>query len=350
MAYPNPEPRADGDVNTYVSSEAVNSPWFDRAAKAVFINGMGNSPADHKESALVISLLQMCEVTGVYNQKGSFLGDLVQCLGDKFQFDGPLARSPSEALDRSLAKLSKNGLTADRGMAMEQALARNPACLSLFRVLRQSHFRNAPIHAHSQGNLILSNALAAIAAVDGPGAIAGREVHSFGSPAVNWPQGIKHQEYGFTFDPVSWLAGIDLSFSISKVGPHQFEGSGTLISHGFKVYAQNDPAFVINRFRWGSWGMTASLDEDGLAAALVKMRGNLRRVYPIFQRLDKAHSMDSDDVAVLYVQKLQASPHRQTIVQALKQHDPLRNLLVRVMEEGWTGADERAAINFLKKI
>jgi hypothetical protein len=345
--FANPPPKSDGDVNMYINHEAYQSPWFDRGAKAIFVNGMGNSAADHRESALVISLLQMCEVTGVYNQKGAFFADLVQCLGDKFQFDGPGARSASEALDRVTRK---PGNTLSRAQAMEQALARNPACASLFRILRDPLYRNAPIHAHSQGNLILSNALSAVVAVDGPGAIQGREVHSFGSPAVNWPQGFKHQEYGFTFDPVTWLAGIDFSFAISKVGPHIYEGEGTLISHGFKVYAQNDPAFVINRFRWGSFGVTFNMDEDGLAEALVNMRANMQRIYPIFQRLDQHHNSDADDVALLYVQKLQKSPNKSVIVAALKQHEPLRKLLIKVMDEGWTTSEEKAAISFLQAV
>ncbi len=308
---------------------------------------MGNGPTDHRESALVISLLQMCEVTGVYNLQGGFIGDLAQCLTDKFQFAGPLARNATEALDRSLAKL---GSSTSRAAAMEQALASNPATRSLFRVLRKPENRTAPLHAHSQGNLILSNALAAVAAVDGPSAIAGREVHSFGSPSINWPPGLRHQEYGFTFDPVTWLAGFDFSFSISKIGPHQYDGSGTLVSHGFKVYAQNDPSFVINRFRWGSFGVTVSLDEEGLADALVAMRGNLPRVQAVFDKLEKSHNSDSDDVAVLYVEKLQASPHRSAIVSALKLNPTLKNKLIQLMDEGWTGADEKAAIAFLRGI
>ena len=41
---------------------------------------------------------------------------------------------------------------------------------------------------------------------------------------------------------------------------------------------KNDPAFVVNRFRWGGWGMTVSLDEKGLATALISMGKNLQRV------------------------------------------------------------------------
>ena len=115
--FPNPAPRIDGDVNHYISEEAYETPWFDRGSRAIFINGMGNSPTSHRESALAISLLQMCEVTGVYNQQGGFFSDLVQCLGDKFQFDGPLARTASEALDRSIAK---QGASLSRAAAMER--------------------------------------------------------------------------------------------------------------------------------------------------------------------------------------------------------------------------------------
>jgi len=95
--------------------------------------------------------------------------------------------------------------------------------------------------------------------------------------------------------------------------------------------------------------MTVSLDEDGLADALISMKGNLRRVYPVFERLEKHHNMDSDDVAVRYVQKLQLSPDRGVITTALRQHSQLKKLLTRVMEKGWTGADEKAAIKFLQK-
>ncbi len=348
--HPNPPPTVDGDVNHYINDEAFASPWFDHGARTVFINGMGNAPPDHKESALAISLLQMSQVTGVYNQKASPLGDLVQCLGDKFQFDGPLARSPSEALDRIVAKMEQSGHPTTRAKAMELALARNPAALSLFQILRMPIYRWSPIFAHSQGNLILSNVLSAIEAVDGERAIVAREVHSFGSPTVNWPTGLKHQQYAFTFDPVSWLAGFDTSFQISKLGVHTYEGSRTLISHGFKVYAENDPAFVINRFRWGSFGATFNMDEDGLADALVAMKANLIRVHKIFEYLDKKHNSDVDDVAVLYVKKLRQSVFSHMVLAALKQHMPLRSLLIRVMEEGWTGSDERAAINYLKTV
>ena len=314
-----------------------------------FVNGMGNTADDHRKSALGLSLLQMCPVTGVFNKGGGTIPDLLQCLGDKYQFDGPLSRDPTEALDSVLDSLRKEGRSLSRVAAIESAISRNTACLSLFRVLRQSQHRESPIFAHSQGNLILSNALSAIAAVDGAAAIRRREVHSFGSPSVNWPAGLKHQEYGFTFDPITWLAGIDWSFSISKIGlPHK--GDTKLYSHSFDSYVENDPRFVINRFRWGGWGVTFSMDEDGLAAALVQMGRNIPRVSKVFEYLAKHHSSDADDVAVRYVQILRQQAKGADVLRAIKSHKTLHALLIRVMDEGWTSHKEKEAIAFLKSL
>ena len=118
-----------------------------------------------------------------------------------------------------------------RERVIRKELARNPAALAVFDLLRRPRWRRCDIFAHSQGNLILSNALQGIEAVDGRAAIAGRNVHSFGSPAVKWPKGLNHHEHGFTWDPVTWLAGIDASLSISKVGMPK--GSLNPITHSF---------------------------------------------------------------------------------------------------------------------
>lgn len=342
----NAAPTTDGQVLEFVNDEARKSRFFGHGRVVVFINGMANTGENHKQSALGLSFLQMCKVVGVFNATEGTILDLSQCLADKYQFDGPLATRPGAMLDEAIAT-SNGSLT--RAQAMEGALAGNPATLSMFRVLRDPAHGRAPLYAHSQGNLILSNALSAVRAVDGDGALAGREIHSFGSPSLNWPPGIDHREYGFTFDPVTWLAGFDFSFRISKVGvPATPDVVGPLVSHGLESYMRDDPAFVINRFRWGGWGMTVSMDEQGLADALFAMGTNMQRVYPIFRRLESAHPSDVDDVAVKYVQKLRASPTATPIRGALKSHAQLRTLLVRAMKGGWTSAEEKSAIGFLE--
>ncbi|MCA9126275.1 MAG: hypothetical protein KDB22_04280 [Planctomycetales bacterium] len=335
------KPDADGEVNLYVNSAASGSHYFDRNRYVIFINGMGNSPTDHVESALGLSELEMCSVVGVYNKSSGTIADLMQCLGDKQQFDGVLADTP--------AKLLKANPNMSPVAAMEQTLSRNQACLSLFRVLRDHRYRSADIFAHSQGNLILSNALSAVLVVGGPVALQGRKVYSFGSPAMNWPPGLERQEYGFTFDPVNWLAGLDTSFTISKVGL-PINGDMKFISHSFKSYRDNDPAFVVNRFRIGGWGLTFHLDKAGLAAALVKMGRNVPRVFGVFRHLDQSHNFSVDDVALLYVQKIQALGSHSPTLAAIKQHPRLRDLLIHSMKTGYTCSEEKAAIKFLESL
>ncbi len=116
------------------------------------------------------------------------------------------------------------------------------------------------------------------------------------------------------------------------------------------MYAENRATFVINRFRWGKFGLTASLDKEGLAETLVGIGTHLPRVQAVFEKLDHSHNSDAEDLALLYVQKLQVSPQRSTIVSAFKQRPTLRNLPTRIIDEGWTSAEEKVAIEFLRTV
>jgi hypothetical protein len=340
-------PKKDGDVNEYTNLEAAAAQkFFSKSRKVIFVNGMGNAPSDHAESALALSLVQMCPVIGVYNQTDGFALDLWQCLTDKNQFQGPLSKGASEKVDsrNSLWNLITKGWRSSE-QAMIDALARNQAQVSLFNVLRKAENRDREIFAHSQGNLILSNVLQAIAAVDGPKAIAGRVVHTFGSPAVVYPDGIQKYEHGYTFDPVNWLSGFDTSFTISKVGMPT--GSKNPITHGFLWYLQDDPRFIINRFRTGGWGMTFNMDEQGLANCLAAMGTNMPRVKKVIDFLDKHQNSDADDVALLYVQAIQRKPE---VRMSLKNDSTLLKLLIKTMDEGYTSGEEQKAIDWLKAL
>jgi len=331
-------PSVDGEINEYAYKEAVASSQFDRARKAIFINGMLNKGADHAESALALSWVQMCTVVGVYNLSVGGWIDFTQCIGDKNQFNGPLSFS---AQNKVMLGTVFSGKTSEQ--VARRVLERNPAQVAVFDLLRRPEHHHREIFAHSQGNLILSNALQAIAAVDGPSALDGYTVHTFGSPTVNWPMGITKYEHAFTWDPVAFLAGFDATWTISKVGMPS--GSKNPITHAFLEYLKCDPAFLVNRFRWGSLGVTFNMDEDGLAKALAAMGTNMRRVKAIFEHLNKKHNSDADDVAVRYVNLITNSP---TIVAALKAEKPLVELLIRVMDEGWTSDEEKKAIEFLR--
>ncbi|MDZ4848958.1 MAG: hypothetical protein SGI77_06670 [Pirellulaceae bacterium] len=339
-------PIHDGDVNEYSNPEAAaNSKFFSATQKVIFVNGMGNSGRDHAESAMALSLVQMSPVIGVFNLSNGFALDLWQCLTDKNQFQG-LSSSAQNKID------SRNSfwswiLRGNRTpvQAMVEVLSRNPAQVSLFHILRQPKNRYREMFAHSQGNLILSNVLQAIAAVDGPQALSGRVVHTFGSPAVFYPDGIQKYEHGYTFDPVNWLSGFDASFTISKVGVPS--GAKNPITHGFLWYMRDDPRFIINRFRTGSWGVTINMDEAGLAKCLAAMQTNIQRVKSVIDFLDKNQNSDADDVAYLYVQEIKNSPPMKP---ALKADPNFVRLLIKTMDEGVTTSDERAAIQWLKSI
>lgn len=332
-------PTEDGAINTYVNKEAAaQKEHFAPNRRVIFVNGMGNSGTDHAESALALSLVQMCPVIGVFNRSTGFALDLLQCLADKNQFDGRYALSAA-------SKVTLGAFLSSRTPeeVIVKALARNTAQATLFPLLRRPANRYRTIFAHSQGNLILSNVLQGIAAVEGPKAMTGRVVHTFGSPAVNWPPGITRFDHGFTFDAINWLSGFDPTFSISKVGMP--DGSLNPFTHGFLEYLQKDPAFVINRFRVGMWGRTFNMDEAGLAKCLVAMGSNMRRVRLIFAYLDAHHNSDADDVAVEYVNLVRKA---NTTAWALGADRDLVQLLIRILDDGWTSGVEQEAIDWLK--
>lgn len=364
-------PSNDGSVTLYENLEAQASGNYKAGQPAIFVNGMKNQKADHRQSAVELSLLLMRPVYGLFNESDGMAKDLWQCTVDKFQFDGPMALSAQNdlALGKGLIEMLRDrgavGANISKAEVMRSILSRNTATLALFELLRSAEHRDSPVYAHSQGNLILSNALSAVAAVDGDSAIAGREVHSFGSPSMNWPKGLKHQEYAFTGDPVALLAGFDFSFKISKLGVHSHDKnfgrvdesgqklppqmSKTWLSHGFLIYMQNDPAFVVNRFRWGGWGVTFSMDERALAEGLLSMGNNTPRVEKIFLHLDRNHNSDADDVAQYYVDLLRANPNKYPgVLGALKNAPQLRALLIRVMDEGWTTKGEKESMAWVE--
>ncbi|AUH64475.1 hypothetical protein [Paracoccus zhejiangensis] len=341
-------PGEDGDVTRFVSPEVRDKAWFNPSKPVIFVNGMMNDPSHHVESAMALSLMMGAPVYGVYNAKIGFAADLWQCLTDKLRLSAIQAQRPSgfEAwaklieVEYQLVKKAQPGLSKTDYVG--SLLGSNKATQSLYRLLTgQGGMLGAPIYCHSQGNLITSNALTAVALAKGTQAISGLEVNSFGSPCRYWPPGIRRTNYAFTFDPVSML-DLRADLTSSKVG-YSFS-HGFPVVHGFKWYAEQDGEFVVNRFRWGSWGMTFSLDEKGLAKFCANQGDNVRRLRAIFDRLEKAHPTDSDDVALEYVKLLS-----DTQIARLKLLDAgFVTQLVRLLESGATFADERGAIERLK--
>lgn len=324
-------PKNDGDTLTFEHKEAKKLQLYYSNSPVIFVNGMLNSPGDHAMAALAMSYVHMRPVIGVYNKSQGGFTDFLQCIGDK------LSLNPADP-KKLLAALK--GRT-DRENMLRSILSRNPAQLALFDLLLKPAHLTTPVIAHSQGNLILANVLTAISILRGTEAVASRKVESYASPTAFWPAGLNREEQAFTFDYVSWLGGIDLTFGVSKVGMPS--GSLNPLTHAFLEYVKKDATFFVNRFRWGGAGVTISMDEAGLAKALVKLDRNLVRVYSIFDHLRRNHNSDSDDVAVEYIRQIKS-----TALGAQVQRDPrLKTLLKEILSTGIVTSSDREALKFL---
>ena len=345
-------PSGDGVVTRYVSPEVVGKSWYNPAKPVIFVNGMQNSGEVHRDNAMALSLMIGAPVHGVYNKTTGMLSDVFQCVTDKLRLSGIQAESAGGQTDwhktverlYQLERQRRPGLLKDDYVL--EFLGGNEATKALYALLvgAPDGMLGAPIYCHSQGNLITSNALTGVMLARGPAAIAGIEVHSFGSPARWWPAGLKRQSYSFTFDMVAFL---DLrgDWNSSSVG-YRFSHGPNPFTHGFLYYAAHDPEFVINRFRIGGWGVTFNMDEKGLAKFCAGLGNNTDRLTRIFTRLEKHHYNDSDDVAVLYVEQLTEQQ-----LGALQTADPgFVRLLIRLLEDGFVAGDERRAIKRLQAV
>ena len=355
-------PQVDGTVSCYVAEAIIGKPWYNPARPVIFVNGMLNDGDGHRGGALFLSEMLGSRVYGVYNATRGGLTDLWQCITDKFKFASGqaadqtvIARIPKFGGDfQTWAGFVELAYQAEKAKApalskddyVYTLLGSNPATKSLYALLlaQPGGLLGLPIHAHSQGNLITSNALTGVALARGLGAIAGLEVVSYGSPAQGWPAGLRRTNNAFTFDGVSFLDGT-MDFSSSKVGYKFAHGLNPLV-HRFELYKDYDAEFIVNKFRTGGWGVTVNMDEKGLAQFCHQLGNNTDRLGRIFDRLEKAHWTDSDDVALEYVQLKSDSQ-----LAELNQISPLFVAqLVRLLKAGYTSRGEQAAIDRLEAV
>lgn len=200
---------------------------------------------------------------------------------------------------------------------VNELLEANPAALSLFRLIRRKKY---DVHAHSQGNYITSNTLNAIRALDGPSALSGRVVYTYGSPCGGWPSGVKLVNMEFNWDPIPNLFQImsidgvirSLSGTITKVddkdtyamthgkkSPAWIDGKAT---HSFLEYMHYNPIFVLKRFEYGDpLGRVRTLDPKRLAQWAEKQGNNFRRILPVFRLVAQFHPVNVANVCHHYM-------------------------------------------------
>ncbi|MBY0319042.1 MAG: hypothetical protein K2X72_09985 [Reyranella sp.] len=238
-------PSKDGELNLYTHPSAKPG------KRLIYVNGILNSPRDHQKTCIHLSELTGCEVVGVYNQSGTGMKsnsfpkwiaanvsnvviDLVQCAQDYLDLG-----------------------TAALGMGLPYL--RNAASSSLFDLLL---FKGATwpikpicIVAHSQGNLITSNALFLYSALVHKYKVNPPAIHVFSvaSPAPSWPTEagfISVGNYWHRYDPVTGL-----SANRNKRGSSNGQGAMTTYSssHGMDTYLQDTQLVNAIRIKAGTY-------------------------------------------------------------------------------------------------
>lgn len=340
--------RASGDGEVViVRCENPDPRFFDESRHVIFINGMGNDPDEHWASARALSELEQCPVLAILNATSGTARDLGQSIADAWQFSRPAPGEPAEAFETMCRELEARGDRRTRGEIMRGLLSRNAAAGSLFDALTDPALAEAPIYAHSQGNLIAANVLRGIEIALGPEAIAGRRVHSFGSPSRAWPRGIVRTENSFAFDPVTWM-GRSKKLRVARVVVPTEAPWYWPFAHSLRVYLEHDAAFVVNRRRLGGLHVSASMNERGLARDLFDMGRNMPRIDAVVRYLETEHRGNVDDVVRAYADLLRDEPAPAEVLDALRAREGLAVRMIEAMERGFTSDREDRAIEFLR--
>ena len=269
-----PIPTSDGQVNLY---NLAGSSMF--TPRIYFVNGIRVVPRDHAVTAAYLSLLIERPLVGVYNATAGLrlgsLGDLLQCVLDYTQNAG--ARLGSHSNLNKPAKISEDKMSDFLDSVDRRYVVWNKATLSLFKELIKHRHQQQLIIAHSQGNLITSNALFVMEDVLGSAGLQKVRVYSLASPSPAWPLGLRttnggggRQDNAFMNDLVALLRPHNLA---KKVGIGGFQNAGDFRTHqksGPISIAPHDTNEIIATLNFlksirGDLGLSKDMRDDFLA-------------------------------------------------------------------------------------
>lgn len=220
-------PTRDGEVNAYnLTGAAAGTP------RIYFVNGIRVTGRDHAQTASYLSALIERPVWGIYNMTaGVRLGsvvDIAQCMLDYTQ--NAVARLGSSQNMNKPALVPDHKIPDFLSRLEQQYVVWNKATLSLFKELARHKGQRQMIVAHSQGNLITSNALFVLEDVFGSAGLRDIRVYSLASPAPAWPVGLSvanggggRQDNAFMNDMVALLRPHNLA---AKLGVDGFRNDG----------------------------------------------------------------------------------------------------------------------------
>ena len=221
-------PSGDGELNEYNLTQSTQV-----LPRIYYVNGIRVLGRDHALTAALLSLITERPVWGVYNKTSGLVSGLVydfkQCLMDYAQN----VSARTVGANRKLVpdqRVPKHRIPAVAEEVIRNSVVWNVATVTLFRQLMLNSGNPQMIIAHSQGNLITSNALFVLEQTLGSQALRNIRVYSLASPAPAWPLGLSikeggggRQENAFMNDLVALLRPHNLAAKVG-VGRYQNEG------------------------------------------------------------------------------------------------------------------------------
>ncbi|MGL5096132.1 MAG: hypothetical protein ACRDD1_11120, partial [Planctomycetia bacterium] len=221
-------PVRDGEVNVYnLTGSLIDAP------RVYFVNGIQVVGREHARTAAYLSILIERPVWGVYNMttgvgRAGMIADLGQCVRDYVQ--NVKARLGSAENLNKPAKVPDDKIPEFLSRLEKEYKVWNKATLELFKVLVRNKRQRQYIIAHSQGNLITSNALFVLEDVFGSAVLQNIRVYSLASPSPAWPLGLRvanggggRQENAFMNDLVALARPHNLA---AKLGMDRFQNAG----------------------------------------------------------------------------------------------------------------------------
>lgn len=228
-----PIPANDGAVNQYNLGQSCSA-----TPRIYYVNGVRTVPREHAATAALMSLLVEHPVWGVYNATSGVEWykaghDFMQCILEVIQ--NATARPFSPGKQGKPGKISEAEIPAFLNDLEKKYIIWNQATASLFRELVKNRHEEQKIIAHSQGNLITSNALFIVEDVLGSAALQKIRVYSLASPAPAWPIGLRHthggggrQENAYMNDVVALFRPHNLA---AKLGYQGLQNAGDFRNH-----------------------------------------------------------------------------------------------------------------------
>jgi hypothetical protein len=169
--------------------------------KVVFVNGQLGNDQKHKMQACALAAVSGGPVCGIYNTSRGLLLDSLKSGWLKITTSG-------------LMKLESKVYEVLEGQkASETAIHDHlhrwdcPASAALFNLLLKEEYHDARIVGHSQGNIIICNAINGIIACRGKEAVKDMQVIAVASPTFFWNKAVNHTIYNMKNDFVGWLSG-----------------------------------------------------------------------------------------------------------------------------------------------